>query len=101
MNITLKLISRKGTFEEHEFPKTTFAGIEELYGIRLVYTFMIGIISRNLEYFLITNQVKSVIKIFRQILEGSPAPFHILRFYEWGCSGIPIDNNLMTALSSK
>jgi hypothetical protein len=39
MNITLKLISRKGTFEEHEFPKTNFAGIEELFGIRLVYVY--------------------------------------------------------------
>jgi hypothetical protein len=32
---------------------------------------------------------------------GHPIPFHILHFYEWGCSGIPIDNNLMTTLSSK
>jgi hypothetical protein len=46
------LISRKGTFEEHEFPKSTFAGIEELFGIQLVYSFVIGIISRNFEYFL-------------------------------------------------
>jgi hypothetical protein len=84
MNITLKLISRKGTFEEHEFSKTTFAGIEELYGIRLVYTFMIGIISRNLEYFLITNQVKSVIKIFRQILEGSPDSVSYFTFLRMG-----------------
>jgi hypothetical protein len=36
------------------------------------YLFVFGIISRNFEYFLITNQVKSVVKIFRQILEGSP-----------------------------
>jgi hypothetical protein len=72
MNITLKLISRKGTFEEHEFPKSTFAGIEELFGSQLVYSFVIGIISRNFEYFLTAHQVKSVIKIFRQILEGSP-----------------------------
>jgi hypothetical protein len=84
MNITLKLISRKGTFEENEFSKTTFAGIEELYGIRLVYTFMIGIISRNLEYFLITNQVKSVIKIFRQILEGSPDSVSYFTFLRMG-----------------
>jgi hypothetical protein len=40
-------VSRKGTFEEHEFPKSTFAGIEELFGIRLVYSFVIGIILRN------------------------------------------------------
>jgi hypothetical protein len=76
------LISRKGTFEEHEFPKTTFPGIDELFGIRLVYSFVIWIISRNFEYFLITNQVKSVIKISRQILEGSPdsvSYFTILR----------------------
>jgi hypothetical protein len=68
MNITLKLISRKGTFEEHEFPKSTFARIEELFGSQLVYSFVIGIISRNFEYFLTAHQVKSVIKIFRQIL---------------------------------
>jgi hypothetical protein len=59
------LISRKGTFEEHEFPKSTFAEIEELFGIRLVYSFVTGIISRNFEYFLIINQIKSVVKIFR------------------------------------
>jgi hypothetical protein len=32
---------------------------------------------------------------------GHPIPFHILHIYEWGCSGIPIGNNLMTNLSSK
>jgi hypothetical protein len=84
MNITLKLISRKGTFEEHEFPKSTFAGIEELFGIQLVYSFVIGIISRNFEYFLITNQVKSVIKIFRQILEGSPDSVSYFTFLRMG-----------------
>jgi hypothetical protein len=29
LNILLKRISRKGTFEEHKFPKSTFAGIGE------------------------------------------------------------------------
>jgi hypothetical protein len=78
------LISRKGTFEEHEFPKSTFEGIEELFGIQLVYSFVIGIISRNFEYFLITNQVKSVIKIFRQILEGSPDSVSYFTFLRMG-----------------
>jgi hypothetical protein len=33
---------------------------------------VIGRISRNFEYFLIINQEKWVVKIFRQILVGSP-----------------------------
>jgi hypothetical protein len=84
MNITLKLISRKGTFEEHEFPKSTFAGIEELFGSQLVYSFVIGIISRNFEYFLTAHQVKSVIKIFRQILEGSSDSVSYFTFLRMG-----------------
>jgi hypothetical protein len=78
------LISRKGTFEEHEIPKSTFAGIEELFGSQLVYSFVIGIISSNFEYFLTAHQVKSVIKIFRQILEGSPDSVSYFTFLRMG-----------------
>jgi hypothetical protein len=36
------------------------------------YSFLIGIFSGNFENVLITNQVKLVVKIFRQKLEESP-----------------------------
>jgi hypothetical protein len=48
------------------------------------YSFVIWIISRNFEYFLITNQVKSVIKIFHQILEGSPYSVSYFTFLRIG-----------------
>jgi hypothetical protein len=39
---------------------------------------------KEFEYFLITNQVKSVIKIFHQILEGSPESVSYFTFLRMG-----------------
>jgi hypothetical protein len=50
----------------------------------MVYPFVIAIISRKFEYFLITNQVKSVVKIFRQILEGSHDSVSYFTFLRMG-----------------
>jgi hypothetical protein len=48
------------------------------------YSFVIGRISRNFEYFLINNQEKWVVKIFRQILVGSPDSVSYFTFFSVG-----------------
>jgi hypothetical protein len=48
------------------------------------YSFVNGIISKNFVYFLITNQVKSVVKIFRQIVDESPESVSFLTFLRMG-----------------
>jgi hypothetical protein len=72
MNITLKLISRKGPLRNTNSPNVPLRELKNNSESGFFYSFVIGKISRSFEYFLITNHVISVIKIFRQILEGSP-----------------------------